>query len=276
VQSLNIHTDHYLSQAPRFPSSDGGWPDTPKLAGNIRDLFAAVGSQTSLRVYLEHVVQVLVSLFEAEGCTISLLEQGDVATSKAAPADGVASSTRQGVRAEIQMEAALERLLETKTAVFLPAADLQATDKGSRVGTFRGHAMLSPIIAGESVLGMVVVVCSGPDSRFDRDKLHLLEAIALYLGQALYARRLSDLLNSRLLHLALTSDVGRTVNQIRLGSVPALDKMTRIVAKSFFREMTKAGFGSHQIIRAATEIISELHSHLQKRSAPREESVAQA
>jgi hypothetical protein len=122
------------------------------------------------------------------------------------------------------------------------------------------------VIAGNTVLGVAVLVWPADGQSFDHDKLHLLDFITLYLGEALYARRLRDLLDSRLLHLALTSDVERTINQVRVGSVPTLDKMTRIVAKSFFREMTKAGFGTNQIIGAATEIISELHGHLQKRN----------
>ncbi|WP_304359524.1 hypothetical protein [Collimonas fungivorans] len=39
----------------------------------------------------------------------------------------------------------------------------------------------------------------------------------------------------------------------------------KILAKSFFKEMTKAGFGASQIVCAASELIGQLHQHLPRR-----------
>jgi hypothetical protein len=215
---------------------------------------------------MKHLVDGLVSLFEAESCVVNLLQQGQVATSSSATDRGPAGSGQRGLAATPQTEAVIEHLLGSKSSIILPATQSQAEDVGSQ-----GPAMLSPIVVGDTVLGVVIAVRPAKERPFDGEDLHLLDTVTLYLGQAIHARRLRDLLDSRLLHLALTTDLERTLKEIRVGSVPALDKMTRIVAKSFFREMSKAGFGSHQIIRAATEIISELHRHLQKRSTQMDE-----
>jgi hypothetical protein len=93
-----------------------------------------------------------------------------------------------------------------------------------------------------------------------------LDSIGLFLAKAIQTQQLQGLLDSRLVQLALTQSVGRAGDRVRMESVPHLDRMTRIVARSFYREMTRAGFGSQQIISAATEIISELSNSLQRYS----------
>jgi hypothetical protein len=42
------------------------------------------------------------------------------------------------------------------------------------------------------------------------------------------------------------------------------DEVARILAKSFFKEMTGAGFGEAQIVQAASEIIGQLNSSVQR------------
>ena len=42
--------------------------------------------------------------------------------------------------------------------------------------------------------------------------------------------------------------------------------MANILAKSFFKEMTRAGFGSSQIVNAASEIIAQLSGSLNRHS----------
>lgn len=271
MNSLDLSQKAPGLRAPRKPTESKARHGATESAASIRKLFAAIDNESSLRHCLAHVSQVLVSLFDAEVCTVSLSEQGRVATSSRRPAAGEVEAIGQGRLPEFQMESALDRISGSKASAILPFVDLRTEVGGFRVSPLHGHAMVSPIVAAKSRLGTVVLMSPAQNYCFDPDDLQLLDTITLYLGQVLHARRMRDLLDSRLLHLAMPTDVARTVNQIRMGSVPALDKMTRIVAKSFFREMTKAGFGSHQIIRAATEIISELHNHLQKRPTHQKE-----
>jgi hypothetical protein len=44
------------------------------------------------------------------------------------------------------------------------------------------------------------------------------------------------------------------------------DQVAKILAKSFYKEMTRAGFGSSQIVNAATEIIAQLSGSLHRHS----------
>ena len=264
MESPNTHTNCHPAEAPADLSANRGWPGKPTSARDIRNLFAALGNEPDLHGYLEHLVEALIALFDAEGCTIDLIGQGQFAISKPDSQAAWIGSGEDAPHSAIQMQDVLDRLLETKSSILVSASKPQGGHGGSQVVCSPACTMLSPIVAGDAVLGVVKVVCSAEEHRFDRDNLHLLDTITLYLGQALYARRLGEVLDSRLLRLASVTE-GERIKPVRVGSIPALDKVTRIVAKSFYREMTKAGFGTHQIIRAATEIISELQSTLRER-----------
>jgi L-methionine (R)-S-oxide reductase len=43
------------------------------------------------------------------------------------------------------------------------------------------------------------------------------------------------------------------------------EDVARILARSFFKEMTKTGFKPAQIVGAATELIGQLNNHLQQK-----------
>jgi hypothetical protein len=44
------------------------------------------------------------------------------------------------------------------------------------------------------------------------------------------------------------------------------DQVAKILAKSFYKEMTRAGFGPSQIVNAASEIIEQLSGSLNRHS----------
>lgn len=271
MSSPNSHAGNHCIQAQPLRPADGSWPARQKPSRHIRDLFATIGTQDNLGDTMEHLVDGLVRFFDAESCVVDLLQQGQVTSSKPAPLGIIAGAPRSGPRGTRKIEAVLGHLLESKTSIILPHPQATGGDGDADAGASRGHAMVSPIVAGDTVLGLVTVTGPVEERPFDGDDLHLLDTITLYLGQAIHARCLRDLLDSRLLHLAIGNEPERSSTQVRVGSVPTLDKMTRIVARSFYREMTKAGFGSHQIITAATEIISELHSNLKDSCRGRDE-----
>jgi hypothetical protein len=64
-------------------------------------------------------------------------------------------------------------------------------------------------------------------------------------------------------------------NKEELASIAAtagqdLDKVAKLLAKTFYREMSKAGFGPDHIINAASEIISLLNESVAKHKKRRE------
>jgi len=92
---------------------------------------------------------------------------------------------------------------------------------------------------------------------FDDAALALLETTALFVGQALQLRQLRHLLGSRFAQQAVQGEKeeGRLAYRNP-------DEVARILARSFFRELTRAGFGSAQVVAAATELIGQLNRDL--------------
>ncbi|MES1998419.1 MAG: GAF domain-containing protein [Pseudomonadota bacterium] len=126
--------------------------------------------------------------------------------------------------------------------------------------------MVVPIRAEGSTIGVMNVTHPGSASAFSASDLAMLEIIALLTGKAIQTVHLQNLLNSRFAQIALAQEADNAIGGVMLATAYDTDKMARIVARTFFREMTQAGFGSKQIIQAASEIISQLSGSLQKHS----------
>jgi hypothetical protein len=73
--------------------------------------------------------------------------------------------------------------------------------------------------------------------------------------------------------MAVTRSGDKTISEIISGSGQNPNHIARILAKSFYREMTIAGFSFNQIIYAASEVISELSNSLRKHSASHKQHV---
>ena len=126
----------------------------------------------------------------------------------------------------------------------------------------QGSAMCVPICNGGLFLGVISVRRLAAGSSFSPAQLRELEALALYAGKAIHAAQLEYLLNSAFAQRALTEPTAAQVVLDAAQQPPA--QLARVLAKSFYREMNKAGFGAAQIIEAATEIINQLSDNLRK------------
>ena len=116
----------------------------------------------------------------------------------------------------------------------------------------------APIFIGQQVFG--VVNANTPlDGRIYKDQdLYLLTTVALVVGKSVQVVQLQNLLKSRFAQLALMQEVRPAVQEAIVDAVPQPARMAKVVGKSFYREMRKAGFGDDHIIGAATEVISLL------------------
>jgi len=106
--------------------------------------------------------------------------------------------------------------------------------------------------------GRTVGVVNVTGTTFSKAELGLFEVIALFIGKSVQVIQLQGLLASRFAQLAL----------VREGTPGAAayqnpDDLARILARSFFKEMTRAGFAPGQIVSAASELIGQLNGSLQ-------------
>lgn len=121
-----------------------------------------------------------------------------------------------------------------------------------------------PIFFDGRVAGTLNVSHHAGGTSFDHRNLLLAETIARHVESILQNAHLGNLLRSRLLQAALVRkgrEGGRAKSLVR---GPAAGELASLVAKTFYREMMRAGFGTDQIIRAATEILSLLGEKVRK------------
>jgi hypothetical protein len=113
----------------------------------------------------------------------------------------------------------------------------------------------------------VMQVSSSQDRRhFTEHDLKLLRILGAFVTRAVEADRLQKLVASPFTQMTLKRSSDQTIGDIVAQSVQNPSQLSKMLARSFYREMTRAGFSFNQIIGAATEIISELASNVRKHS----------
>lgn len=124
--------------------------------------------------------------------------------------------------------------------------------------------MVAPIRIEGRVVGTLTASCGGTKSCFCKQDLALFEAVALFVGRAVQMRQLRGILASRFTQLALAQELQDSTATI---AYQKPDHVARLLARSFYREMARAGFDSSQIVQAASEIIAQLNGSLARHSA---------
>lgn len=122
--------------------------------------------------------------------------------------------------------------------------------------------------------GRLVGVINVTGAAFDDVELHLLEVTALFIGKSVQVIQLQQLLASRFAQMALVREANeRSSDSVADagGAAPGTayqnpEQVARILARSFYNEMTRAGFAPGQIVSAATELIAQLKGTLQERA----------
>jgi L-methionine (R)-S-oxide reductase len=132
-----------------------------------------------------------------------------------------------------------------------------------RPGAAGRSLMSSPIRIDGKIVG-VVNASGAPGAAFSQADLHLLDVTALFIGKSIQVVQLQRLLDSRFAQLALLREAHDKVGSSVRTAYQNPGDVARILARSFFKEMTKAGFESGQIVSAASELIEQLNHHLQR------------
>jgi L-methionine (R)-S-oxide reductase len=151
-------------------------------------------------------------------------------------------------------------------AVVLEPATLAANETGMEAvaGSHPGDTICAPLLLRGKTIGIVYAYEPLHKPCFSADDLRLLGNLTLLIVKALHANQIQQLMKSRFTQAALTRSSEKTVREIIAGSAQNTNQIAKILAKSFYREMTNAGFDFNQIIHAASEIISELSNSVRK------------
>jgi L-methionine (R)-S-oxide reductase len=130
------------------------------------------------------------------------------------------------------------------------------------------RSMSCPIVSHGKTIGIIHV--SEPKNKryFNPGNLRLLEVVALVIAKLIQVIQLQNILNSRFAQIALAQSVNSATVKPLMIPAHHQNRIAKIVAKSFYREMKKAGFGPNQIIITASEILSHLSENLRASKHP--------
>lgn len=222
----------------------------------------------SLEGDLQQLAEVTAKIADAENCSIMLLNDGDpenlrmsvCACYGSLPAAAYHESIGKG-------DGIAGRVIATGLPLLIENIDRSEFSQWARrTNDPRKSLMSLPITIGKRIIGVVNVSGQVHGDVFKQADLNLLKVVALFIGKSIQVDQLQSILNSRFAQLALLQEAKKNLDGSIGSAFQHPDQVARILAKSFYREMAKAGFSSNQIINAASEIIHQLSSNLQRHS----------
>ncbi len=127
-----------------------------------------------------------------------------------------------------------------------------------------GSFIACPIRISGKAAGVLSISEPVERAHFTPADVDIAELAAHLIGRSLHVARLDRVLDSRFAQMAFTLE-GRadSCSVVSLSSHEP-DRVARMLAKAFFKEMRHCGFTPNQIIGAAGEIISELTGSLNR------------
>jgi len=222
----------------------------------------------SLDDNLQQLAAVTSKILGAENCSIMLLNDGESENMRMSvyachgplPAAAYKESIGQG-------DGIAGHVIATGQSLLIEDIDRSKFAKQARrTNDPRKSLMSSPITINGRIVGVVNMSGHAHGDAFSMADLNLLDVVSLFIGKSIQVVQLQSILNSRFAQLALAQEAKKNMNGSLGSTFQNPDQVAKILAKSFYREMTRAGFGSNQIINAASEIIHQLSSNLQRHS----------
>jgi signal transduction protein with GAF and PtsI domain len=231
----------------------------------LHDLAVFVGAEDDLRTRLRELADKTASVTDAATCSVMLLSEGEEGSprlklwcsNQALPAAAWEQTPGRG-------EGIAGRVLDTGMPLLI--ADIGQSEFAPLA---RGREALGasficvPIAVGKSVIGVMSLSSRPEHPPFDASGLALAEVVAALIGKSVQVERLQTLLRSRVAHLSLAREEPRAAAQLVEGAAPPA-RVAKLLAKSFFKDLSAAGFEPGQIIEAASEIIALVSTDIRR------------
>ncbi|PTR09169.1 GAF domain-containing protein [Nitrosospira sp. Nsp5] len=204
----------------------------------------------------------------ASNCSIMLLNDGEsqnprmrvCASYGPLPAAAYKESVRKG-------EGIAGHVVATGKSLFIEDINKsEFANRARRTNDPHKSLLCSPIRINTCIAGVVNVTGCDNEASFKPGDLNLLDVIALFIGKSIQTIQLQSILNSRFAQLALIQETQKNMNNSLGSTLHNPDQIAKIMAKSFYKEMTRLGFGSGQVINVASDIIDQLNANLQRHS----------
>jgi L-methionine (R)-S-oxide reductase len=234
-----------------------------KLVG----LSSFLEQQASLDESLEEIVAKSAAILNTRNCSIMLFrddEQGEGVSLRMfakygefpQKASTEAVKVNKGIAGMVAASAQPLLVQDIGKSEFLPLA--RRPESSSK--TF----ICVPIIIGGKVIGVLNVSNPADNRSFDKNDLNLSVFVTLLIGRSVQVIQLQNLLKSKFAQMAVVQEARNVMGEsFSLNDYDA-EVLVKVLSKSFYREMTSAGFTRNHIVNAATEIISQLSESISK------------
>jgi L-methionine (R)-S-oxide reductase len=215
---------------------------------------------------LMQLAEMTASTLNARNCSIMLLTDGDPENPR------MRVSASHGPLPDVAYKESIGKgdgisgcvLASGQSILIEDISQSEFANRARRADDPHKSLMSSPITVNRSIVGVVNVSGHMREDPFNHADLTLLEVAALYIGKSIQATQLQNILNSRFAQMALLQEVGKNLDGSMGTVLQNPDQVAKILAKSFYREMTRTGLGPAQIIHAASEIIDQLRGNLKR------------
>jgi L-methionine (R)-S-oxide reductase len=236
------------------------------IQGELQTFSVFMERHPNLDDCLEELAVMAARLLNTENCSIMLLKgdesAGDISLRVFAhsgnlpkEAYGEAKKLKEGIAGHVAA---------TGKSVFVENIDRSQFATLKR-GRYKSKGFMAvPIKVREKVIGVINANTPKKKRNIDRKDLELLSVIALLIGKSIQVIELQNLLESRYAQFAMASGRDREGVNLKVSIHQSPENIAKILAKSFFSEMLKAGFGPDHMISTATEILSLLDERLKK------------
>jgi L-methionine (R)-S-oxide reductase len=225
----------------------------------LQDLqhFLAAGT---LDENLKQQAAMTAALVGAASCSIMLLNSGEGEDMRMSVYARHGNLPDEALQATVgRGEGIAGRVLATGTALLV--ADISKSQFAllARGRAGAGSSLIcAPIRIDGKIVGVINAAGAASQPALGETALRLLEVTALFIGKSIQVQQLQRVLDSRFAQLALEREGQEDVRTAYQNP----EDVARVLARSFFKELTKAGFAPAQIISATTEIIDQLNTQL--------------
>lgn len=222
------------------------------LVQDLRELFSEVECEGSLEDCLDELSSLVARILKAKGCAIILLTEEE------------ARCTKSGNRSGFGFLPGTPERVRKSLPHLTPS-----TPSDSAAGRSEGRidSMFSTIVLRGKLIGFIQATLPQQQDSFSRHDLDLFSILTPIIAKSIQVIQLQQLLKSRFTQIALSQSGDQIAQDMLSGVMQNPNKIARILARSFYREMLRAGFSFNQIIFAATEVISELSAGLRRHGA---------
>lgn len=255
-----ISADYFRYERNRIMVHQGGLLELVGLAKFLE-------AQTDLDNCLSELAEMAAGILQVNNCSIMLFQHEEgvedfrlrvFAAYGPLPSTALseAARVREGIAGQVAASGEpllVEDITQTR---FLPLA--RRPDGQSKC------FVAVPITIADKVIGIMNFSNPEDGRTLCVTDLNRAVSVALLVGKSIQVIELQKILQSRFLQVSLAREAQSLVGSAIAPLSQDPERMAKIVAKTFYREMTRVGFDARHIVNAATEIISLLNQNLQK------------